>query len=65
MHEEAGGVPQAAQTAQAQQDPEQFLKQCEKLIPAEFVMISGCEDAQTSMDVGNAASGLPNNRSGD
>ena len=44
-------------------DPEKFLSQAEQLIPAEFIMIRGCEDwrcAQTAMDVENVASRLPN-----
>ena len=53
-------VAAAAVVAVPETDPEKFLLQAEQLIPAEFIMISGCEDAQTAMDVGNAASWLPN-----
>ena len=52
--------PTAAAKAGVETDPAKFLSQAEQLIPAEFMMISGCEDEQTSMDVGNAASQLPN-----
>ena len=41
------------------QDPEEFRKQVEELIPAEVIMISGCEDEQTSADVANAGNKLP------
>lgn len=54
--------PAAERQQQEATDPDAFLSQAERLIPAEFVMISGCEDEQTSMDVGNAAGGLPDPR---
>ncbi|KAL3911946.1 MAG: hypothetical protein SGILL_007082 [Bacillariaceae sp.] len=42
-----------------EQDPEEFRKQVEALIPSEVIMISGCEDEQTSADVANAGNRLP------
>ena len=35
----------AAAVVGADTDPEKFLSQAKQLIPAEFIMISGCEDA--------------------
>ena len=40
-------------------DSAEFLKEAQERIPAEVLMISGCEDEQTSADVMNAGGNLP------
>ncbi|KAL7535546.1 hypothetical protein ACHAWF_005197, partial [Thalassiosira exigua] len=49
-----GSIQGAQQT-----DSADFLKQAQELIPAEVIMISGCEDEQTSADVANIGGALP------